>query len=188
MLLFRADTSGNDSSERTSACWSCDNAQRRRCSRLPTSGRLPQPLRLSPFIMTPPAVAPWPVLEPAPFHPGLANEGTDITKRTVGLTTFLCGCRASELPLLAMNGHPAARNRLPLYPRKPTFGRRGSPPSGVPNTSVLRIREMHLAWPQPAFLSPALMALVPCGECTLRSAGKRTVAVVPTPTSLCRSR
>ncbi len=51
--------------------------------------------------MTPPTVAQWPLLEPAPFHPGLANEGTDITKGTVGLTTFLCGCRVSELPLLA---------------------------------------------------------------------------------------
>ena len=45
------------------------------------------------------------------------------------------------------------------------------------------IREMHLAWPQPAFLSAANTAMLSRGEHTMRSAGKRTVTVAPTPTS-----
>ena len=47
---------------------------------------------------------------------------------------------------------------------------------------------MHLAWPQPAFLSAAHTPMLSCGEPTMRSAGKRTVTVVPTPTSLFSSK
>src|SRR2546430_10207931 len=41
MLPFLADTSGNDNSERTSACSSSDNARHRRCSRHPAEEHRP---------------------------------------------------------------------------------------------------------------------------------------------------
>ncbi len=60
---------------------------------------------------------------------------------------------------MATSRPPVARNRLPLFPQqqtfswpsltsgfdpKPTFGRYDSPHSGVPTTSDLSIRELHL--------------------------------------------
>ena len=46
---------------------------------------------------------------------------------------------------------------------------------------------MHLAKYQPTFLSAVSMKSVSRGNSTIRSAGKRTVTVVPAPTSFCRS-
>ncbi len=80
-----------------------------------------------------------------------------------------------------------ASPRSAFDPKRP-YGRWGSPPSGVLNTIDLRIRDIHLAWPQPASLLAAHAAMLSRGEPTMRTAGKRTVTVVPTPTSLCRSR
>ncbi len=86
------------------------------------------------------------------------------------------------------NGRKWVHKLEPVVDPTQTFGRRDFSRSGASYTDVSFIRKMHLARYQPTFLAAISIEPVSRGYSTIRSAGKRTVTMVPTPTLLCKSR